>query len=245
MRKAIVLGIVALALAGIVGAVAFGEPPNVEEVMKAHVAAVGGKDAIENAKSIHRSGVATMGGVFGDMEGTFEEKSVLGKKAYTYIDMGVFNEKQGWNGEIGWKVNSMEGASDLQGPELDTIKTQLVLHPLASTWLDAGPDAINVLEDESLGGENYHVFQLAEAENIKFFIDPESHLLSGVRIPVTDPTFGDTTILVRFDDYERYDGIMLPDTQHADIADGTIVIDYKYKETAINPELEDTIFEKP
>ena len=139
----------------------------------------------------------------------------------------------------------MEGASELKGPDLENIKTQLVIHPLASAWLEGGPNAIDALEDQKLEGETYHVFQLTGAEGIKFYVDRESHLLSAILLPISDPALGDTIILVRLDDYKAYEGIMLPDTQEVDVAAGTITIEYKYTETSINPELDAALFEKP
>ena len=217
---------------------------NAETIMKAHVKALGGLEAIDKIKTIKRSGSAEMDGAFGQMSGTNEEIVVVGRKIYQKMDLGVFAETNAWDGTVGWKENSTEGVQDVEGEDLEFLQAGAEVSMLVSAWRGYGNAAILVQPEETHEGETYRVLMIAEAD-IKFYLDKKTNLLAGMTIPFEDPDFGEAVILVIFEDYEAHAGVQMANSVITDIGDGTIILENTYDKTKINEDVDETIFKKP
>jgi hypothetical protein len=213
--------------------------------MNAHVAAVGGVDNIKKVTSMHRSGNASMDGVFGHMEGTFEEISVISQKAYSKMDLTAFMQRSGWNGTVGWAEDTMQGMHEVEGDELELLKTQAQVDLLAAVWMEYGPGAFMLDPNPPADAGDLHAIRIVGVENATYFIDPEDNHVRRIHLPYDDPASGPSTVVVSFDEYTEYDGVKLPDKVTTVVGGGTITIVYDYTETVINGEINDTIFNKP
>ena len=103
------LVVVAFTLLGVAGpsnAASAEEPaPTVEQILEAHVKALGGKAAIENVKSISRTGDLLFESAFsGSIEGRLELDILPKQKIYRAAELGAFSTTTAWNGEKAWEI---------------------------------------------------------------------------------------------------------------------------------------------
>ena len=214
-----------------------------EEIMAANIKAQGGSDALKGLKSLQRKGTVDVDGSFGQMAGTVEEIVVPWKKAYSAMDLGVFAQKDGWNGTVAWR-DGMMGIQEVEGEEANQIKQAIDLNPFLMIG-DRGTKA-EKLDDETIEDVDCHVIQLTPTDGppTKFFIDKSSDQLMRVSLMQDNPMFGEMEIVVETSDYEEYGGVKLPNKSKVFVGD-VFEIETTYTETKVNEEVDDAIFEMP
>jgi len=215
----------------------------VEDIIEKSLKAQGGREALTTLKCVERKGEVDVDGAFGQMEGTVEECVVPGKKALRALDLAVFVQKDGFNGEVAWR-EGMNGLQDLEGDEALQIKQSVILNPL----LMIGQDGVKAekLDDEKIDDKDYYVLELKAEDRpaIKLFIDKESDLFRRMTLVQNNPQFGEVEIVTESSDYEDFGPVKLPTKQK--IALGEILnIDTTYTETKVNGDIDETIFDKP
>lgn len=239
--------LVAVAAMGLLASVSTAVAESADELLSANIEALGGQEAIDNVETLQRKGEVFVDGQFGVMEGTYERVSVMGEKAYNMRDLGVFVQSMGFDGEAGWKDDAMMGIVDLEGPELEQIRSELVLTPLVGVKATGETDKLSAGEPAEVDGTTYNVLELAREEGespIKFFLDPETNLLSRMQLDQDNPQFGPVTITITYSDYAEHNGVMLPTMEKITIGD-FIMLETTYTETKINEEVDASIFDKP
>jgi len=244
MKKLAAFGIAVIIALGLLIGPTLAEEMNVEAIMKAHVKAIGGTEALDKIKTVKRSATTSMDGVMGQMEGTSEEVFVVGKKSYQHTDFGVYVETSGWNGKTGWAKNSMEGLQDVTGEDLEFLESAAEVSLLATVWRAYGNAALKHLPDETYEGKQYQVLTIVETD-IDFYLDPKTGLLAAMSMPFEDPELGEAELLIVTEDYNEYNGVMFPDSTMMVIGDDLIVIESEYTETKINGPVDNAVFEKP
>ena len=68
----------ALLLMGMLTVPSVADDKGVEDLMKAHIEALGGEEALGKIKTISRSGVMYIEGDFGEFEGDYSESTIVG-----------------------------------------------------------------------------------------------------------------------------------------------------------------------
>lgn len=239
--------LVALAALGLLASVSSAAAQSAEELLEANIEAIGGQEAIDSVETLQRKGEVFVDGQFGVMEGTYKRVSIMGEKAYNMRDLGVFVQSMGYDGEAGWKDDAMMGIVDLEGPELEQIRSELVLTPLVGIKAQGETDKLSAGEPAEIDGTTYNVLELAREEGqgpIKFFLDPETNQLAQMQLDQDNPQFGPVTITIKYSDYEEHSGVMLPKMEKITIGD-FIMLETTYTETKINEEVDESIFDKP
>jgi hypothetical protein len=222
------------------------EDVTAESIVKAHVEAVGGVQNIKKVTTMKRSGIASMEGAFGQMEGTFEEISVIDKKAYSNVEFSAFTQSSGWDGTIGWSQDDMQGLRDIEGDELEILKSQAQVDALAAAWIKSGAGAFTLVSTASgEGADSVHKVTIAAEEDIVYDIDPATHHVKRISLPFNDPNLGESTIVLTCDEYTEHNGVKLPGKLTVDIGQGTIIVVYDYNETEINGTIDEATFAKP
>jgi hypothetical protein len=153
---------------------------DVGEILQAHFKAVGGLDLLSRIKTVERSGVAEMGGILGDMEGTIRRVVVVGKKSYEDMNLSGFREITGWNGTSGWKSSSTDGLLDLLGSDLDNAKSAVFLDPLQEIYEQSGSSAFTQGQDATIYNHECVTLEILDGL-LTYYIDPgfpiwKSHL---------------------------------------------------------------------
>ena len=219
---------------------------SVDEIVDAHIKAIGGADAAAKIKSLQRSGEAAMSGVTGEMSGTYELVVVPGKKAYQNMDLGAFGTKTGYNGEVGWDDNAMRGLRELEGEELGRIQNLASLDPLLD-YRQSPSGTLEKRDDETVGDQEQYVLELAAEVGppISLYIDKKTYLLTQVSLETNNPQMGPMKIVFGSADYEEFNGLMLATQSTIDIGDGMITFEYTFSETTVNGKVDESIFEMP
>ena len=245
MKKIVILGIATLAGIGLLSTTARAQEMSVEAIVKAHVEALGGLDAIDKIKTIKRSGSLLVKGTGFEVEGTNEEVIAVGEKIYQLWHVeNVFTQVTVMNGTAGWYDNSTTGLNKLEGDGIKSRNFLATVSTVASVWREKGNDAIKVLPEETLDGTAYHVLQIAEEEKVKLYLDKDSYLLAHW---IAIQGYGETVI--SYQDYSSYKGVLLPKTITLEFQDravpGPTVCVTHYSEMTINEEVDKSLFEKP
>ncbi len=216
---------------------------SLEEIVDKSLEAQGGRKALTGLKAIERKGDVAVDGAFGQMEGTVEEVVVPGKKAFRALDLTVFMQKDGFNGEVAWR-DGMMGIQDLEGDEAAQIKQSIVVNPLLAIGQD-GAEA-KKLDDETVDDVAYYVIELTlkDSPAVKMYVDKESNLLKRTSLTQNNPQFGEIEVTMSTDDYQEFGPVKLPTKQKITLGE-ILEIDTTFTETKVNGEIDEAIFDKP
>lgn len=216
-----------------------------DAIMKAHIQAIGGIDALGKIKTIKRSGPCSAETFpTGHFQGTFQQAAVVGEKAYQEADLGELHFTIKWNGTKSWlEETGSAGSADKEANRGDVkyVNAAVAISPLVTAWQQYGTSAIKVLPEETHDGKTYLVLQSAELGNVKFILDKQSHLLARRAIAEEDG------VVLSFGNYASHEGVQLPGTMDVKFQDegGTSVFHFEYDKTKINEDVDDALFEKP
>jgi hypothetical protein len=215
----------------------------VEEVIAKNVKAQGGREALLGLKALERKGNVSVDGSFGQMEGTVEEISIPWKKARRALDLGVFMQKDGWNGKVAWRDGQM-GVQELDGEEANLIKQSVDLNPFL--MIGERDTKAEKLDDETLEDVAYCVIQLTPKDRpaVKFFIDKTSDLVKRTMVTQNNPQFGKIDVVVETAGYEQFGPVKLATKTNVQLGD-VLKIETTYTETKVNGEVDEAIFESP
>ena len=230
----------------IASALYFSSPARADDdVIDAHIKALGGAEAVAKVKTIQRSGTAKLEGDFGQFEGSHAAAYVVGKKAYTKLDFDLFVEQNGWNGESGWKLSSQGGLTEVVGDDLEGLKMQAAVSPIVAIAKQYGRVALKDLGERELDDKKYLGIGIVDSM-VVFYLDPQTKLIAAMTVAPDDAAAGgEATVKVSYDDYQEHGGVKVPDTVVIEIADGAFTIEMAYDETTINDPVDETLFESP
>ncbi|HEY7912794.1 MAG TPA: hypothetical protein VIG62_12845 [Blastocatellia bacterium] len=215
--------------------------PSVDEVLKKHVDAVGGKAALEKASSRLEKGsldIPAMGA-----SGTFEVYSKAPNKTLTVVTIdgaGVF--LQGYDGKTGWDKDPFQGLRELSGTELATRRRASEFYGELK-FKELYPKTA-VTGKSKVGEREVYVVEAtpAEGDPEKFYFDTQSGLMLR-NDSVVDGPQGRMPTETYFEDYKAVDGIMRPHTLRQSNSAISFVI--KLTEVKHNAAIEDAKFAKP
>ena len=243
MKKLDVFGIAAVAAIGLLSTTTQAQEMNAEAIMKAHIKALGGMEAMDKVRTIKVGGSMSM--YMGDeLLGTFELVWVVGKKFYQKIDLGVLVSNSAWNGTVGW-IDTGNRPRDLLHGEIGMFSRAVHFNPLVAVWKEYGIESIEVLPEETHEDKTYHVLQTSEQADIKYYLDKQNHLLARMSAPVEFVGLPFDECVSHFEDYASNDGALLPGAWTLIYGEGAAVQKFTVNESKINEDLDDSLFEKP
>ncbi|GEM_PF-969531 len=223
-----------------------------EEIIDAHVKAMGGVEAIKALKSVSRKGgVAVTSATIGEMAGVMELVLIPGRKAYQKMDLGVFIQSGGWNGDVAWQ-NGMMGLQKLEGRQADQIRSQAWLNALVSSRVLGQEGSIAKLDDEKVGETDHHVLEITPPDGgpkLKIYVDKATHLIAQTKLKQTDDLSGaEMDVTIKESDFADYGGVKLPGKVVIELVGGPmgdLTLTTTYSETSVNGEVDQSIFEMP
>lgn len=229
-----------LAFAGSVSA------QTVDEIIDGNVKAIGGVDAIAKIKNVTRKGTIAADGAMGAMEGVMEVVMIPWKKAYQLMDLTIFQQKSGWNGEVAWQ-DGMMGLQKMEGEEAGQIENSASLCPFLGADGKRIKDAtFEKLADEKIDDADHHVLQMTPAEGpvVKYFIDKKTMLVSQMIFDQDNPQMGPMTITAKASDYKEFGGVKMATVNTIELGDMMSLVT-TFTETTINGDIDESIFEYP
>ena len=174
-------------------------------IIARYVEALGGEDAIRKHESRTVKGkmeLAAMG-----MSGDVTIYAAAPDKMVMEVEMAGFGTmNNGYNGEVGWNDNPMQGSQLLEGKALKQQKQQADFYS-ALNYADTYP-TMETVELTEFEGQSAYEVKLTDAdgdESTQYFAE-DSGLLIGVTATQSGP-MGDSEVTTVLSDYTDYDGV--------------------------------------
>lgn len=210
---------------------AIAQDASLDEIIEAHVKAVGGKEAISKVDNVERKAKVTLEGAFGSMSGESEEISdIKGKRYYNNLDLGQYKKTQAMSGDSGW-VKGTEGDGEMSAQDIAFAQMSLGVSPLLSAY-ETARGLLKVKGTEKFGDNDCHV--VAVGSDIEYFVGTKSSLLEGLKIS------GLGTMVMS--NYKEFDGVQFPVKQSMNIEAQRVKVNYRFRSTNINVEVDDSLF---
>jgi len=128
-----------LLLAVFFGCVQLAAAQTADEIIEKHLAAVGGRAALNNLKSRSMKGTITLSTPGGDIAGPIEALNEVPNKSRTFIQLdlsslglGKVVQDQRFDGTSGYVIDTMQGNRDITGDQLEVMKNAQFPNPLQS-----------------------------------------------------------------------------------------------------------------
>lgn len=199
-----IICLLALAASLIFGA----DLPSGESLIQRCIEKEGGAKAIERAQTAIMTGTVEILGhnISGPLE-IYQQ----GPKSYTKIELaGIGKIEEGFDGQVAWESNVLQGPRVKEGDELEATKRASRMSVLGD-WKEFYTSAVTAAEENVSGKPAWRVTMTPAkgggAE--QFYFDRESGLL--VKMTQTLPTaMGDVPVEMTMGDYRAVDGVQTP-----------------------------------
>lgn len=182
--------------------------PKPRAIYSRYIAAIGGEDVIRSHSSTTSRGRFVLSD-FG-VEGSVEAFAAAPDSVSMKIDLsGLGSIESGYNGDIGWSIDPLQGSSIMEGNQLAYMAQQADYYlplNLASAFTQQQTVAI-----EPVAGEDcYHVQMLDAAGNpASLFFAVDSGLLLRSSAMVASP-LGEIEVITDFAEYGEFGGYRVP-----------------------------------
>ena len=210
------------------------------QILDRHFETIGGLDKVRAENSSYLEGIFAMAG----LEGTFKQWTVKPDRRREELDLTVFKETSGDNGEVSWVV-------DMNG-KLKIVKDENALKRREVSRLKAELDHINPGSEnftvtfegiEKVGDADCYVIKYANRINddVTFeYFDTES--FNVIKTIEKQP---DVESHMLFSDFRESDGVIRSFAQDIEILPIGQKISLKIEKYEVNPEIDPALFEPP
>ncbi|BDI32733.1 hypothetical protein CCAX7_47840 [Capsulimonas corticalis] len=177
-----------------------------DDILKRHLRAMGGEDALRAIRSTRIRGTIDTGGVIGQLTTAFAEPG----KEYEEDQIGILNVKQGYDGASAWRRDSNGNTRLLSGDEIKDLRNQVFFDTNSYVFTDKVPGKRALRAAREPGTGNYIVDVTPDGgKPSTIYFDPISFLL--VKEQHNDDDVVSTTT---FSDFVRIGGVLYPRKQH-------------------------------
>jgi len=214
--------------------------PTADEIVQKHLAAIGGKEAIGQVKSISMESSAQIMG--NDAPGTTLIVDGVGYRSE--IDFNGQKIINTFNDKGGWMVNPMMGSSDptpIPDDQYKLGKTQIFVGGPLFDYAAKGSKIELVSKDDKT-----FKLKLTTKDNVDFVytIDAETYLVKS-QVSKGKMQDQDVDITTSFSDYRKTDtGYMLPYAMDIDFG-GNFQLSITVKKIELNKTIDPAVFEMP
>jgi hypothetical protein len=214
--------------------------PTADEVIAKYVAAVGGKDAIGQVKSITMDAVMTVMG--NEAPSTTTVLDGVGRKMETEFNGSKI--VQCVNAKGGWNVNPMAGANDptpMSDDEFNAAKDDIYVGGGLYDYAARGAKVEMVSKDAD--GFKIKLTSKDKVETV-FVIDPTTYFVKSV-MRKGDMQGQEVEVTTSFSDYRKTDvGFLMPYAMDIDFG-GQFQLSLAVKKIDLNKTIDPAIFEMP
>jgi hypothetical protein len=200
--------VLSAACLGAVSLVLAADLPSGESLIRLCIEREGGEKALNRAQTAIMTGTVELVGhnISGSLE-IYQQ----GEKTYTVIELpGIGKVEEGFDGEVAWESNVLQGPRIKDSEELAAVKRESRIS-LLSDWKQYYQSAVTVGSEDVDGKPAWKVAMTpSEGTAVEhFFLDRDSGLL--VKMTQTLPTpLGDIPVEMTLGDYRLVDGIQTP-----------------------------------
>lgn len=190
--------------------------PAAREIINAYVNAVGGADAIARAQ--HRHSVSEMSMPAAGMTMTVETWQSRPNKVMTVVTVAGLGEmKSGYDGQVAWSMNPMQGARILDGAELEQTLRQSDFD--ASLRFERLYPTMETVERTEMAGRPCYRVRMVATNGDEAFgcFDVETKLLVAMTSQMVSD-MGKLDVTAEFHDYRDFGGVKMPSRSVANMA---------------------------
>src|SRR5215831_17758562 len=205
-----------LLLAVFLGCVQLAAAQTADEIIEKHLAALGGRAALNNLKSRSVKGTITVSTPGGNLTGTIEALNEVPNKSRTFIQLdltslglGKVVQDQRFDGTSGYVLDTMQGNRDITGDQLEVMKNAQFPNPLLN-YKEMGA-TVELAGKEKVGDRDAYVLigKPKTGPVIRYYIDAETYLpiRSVMKIMVRGTEVEQTT---ETSDFREVDSVKVP-----------------------------------
>ncbi len=185
-----------------------GPLPTIDTVLDKFIAGSGGRAALQKITSINAKGTVTIEGM--NLDGTIELLQKAPDKALTTVDLqGVGQQRDGFDGTVGWSEDPQNGVREKSGVELAEARRSATFgRELKMKDLYA---SMTVTGRENVGTRPAYVVKAETADGapVTLYFDAESGLLVR-QIATSETPQGPLQVDTTYDDFRPVDGVKRP-----------------------------------
>ncbi len=204
MKIALALATVSLGLASLTFAA---DPPSGESLIQRSIDREGGVKSLGDAQNAVMTGTVEVVGR--NLAGSFQMYQ-QGPKAYTVMELpGLGKIEEGFDGEVAWESNVLQGPRIKDGEEREAVKRASRISVLTD-WKEFYKSAVT-LGSEEVGGKPAWKVEMTPTSGTAeyFYFDRDSGLIS--KMTQTLPTaMGNIPVEMLLSDYRTVDGVQTP-----------------------------------
>lgn len=208
---------------------------SVEDLVAAHLKALGGQAAVEGVRTAVQSGTVQMKMSGREMSGTYTRKTMAPNKEYTSLDLGMMKQVQWFNGTRAWLSMNNGSVGSLSDDEVKAIRADALLFPAMALRAD---DATISIKGKKKGQIHVDV-RSADGTASTLVFDEGSMLLDRIERTEVTPK-GPILNVQSFRDYQMVGGVQFPSRLEAQNAIYSMVYSLT---TTVNEPLTDADFE--
>ena len=250
----------ALLSAALVAAIALLSPPRIasaqtaDEVISRHLAAIGGKTAVDRVKDKVKTWSVTIHAFDTTAEGSATFKTRKPNLFMKQVELNFFGNPvqrtQGFDGKTGWEEN--QGlASPLEGEELTELgNLALRANQGEILWYRPAGAKVALQGRQEFEGKQVHVLVVTPKEGsaVTYFIDAQSYLILRMSGKVFDRG-REAEVVTRIPSYRLVEGLRVIDKMDIEIRDPSMEAPWRFelklKKVTFNSGLEEEDFLSP
>jgi hypothetical protein len=193
-------------------------PQTAEDIVERHLAAMGGRAALEKLTSRVTTGTISVSTPGGDLTGSITVYNKGANKSRTLVridasqfGLGQIVQDQRFNGTSGYALDTLNGNREIAGDQLETARSNTFPSPLLN-YKDAGT-RLELLGREKAGDRDAFVLRVTPKTGppARMFFDAETYLPARTVVTVNVPQLGgDVEQTIVMSDYRDVDGVKVP-----------------------------------
>ncbi len=189
----------------------------VDDIVEKHLAALGGRPALEKLTSRLMTGTATLSTPGGDVSGTVELLNAPPNKSRTLLKIdlsslgaGQVTFDQRFDGTAGYVLDSFQGNRDITGNQLENMRNAVFPSPFLN-YKQLGM-TLELGSREKAGERDAYLLIVKPMSGSvqRQYLDAESYLPVRVLSRVDAPPVGEIEQTTELSDYRDVDGLKVP-----------------------------------
>ena len=210
--------LISILAAAAIGRAGVAYPQTADDIVEKHLAALGGRAALEKVSSRVTTGTISVSTPGGDLTGSIEvyNKAPNWSRTLIKIDASQFGigqivQDQRFNGTSGYAIDSLNGNREITGDQLEVARSATFPSPLLK-YKDVG-SKLELLGKEKARDRDAYVLRVTPKTGppARMFFDAETYLLVQTIVTVNVPQVGaDVEQTVFVSDYRDVDGVKVP-----------------------------------
>jgi hypothetical protein len=233
------------------GCVQFAAAQTADEIIEKHLAALGGRTALNNLKSRSLKGTITVSTPVGEITGPIEILNQVPNKSRTFIQLdlsglglGKVIQDQRFDGTSGYVVDTMQGNRDITGDQLEAMRNAQFPSPLLN-FKEMGA-TVELAGKEKAGDRDAYVLigKPKSGPVIRQYIDAETYLPVKTVMKVMVPQLGtELEQTTEMSDFKDVDAVKVPFRIKTTSSIQTVLVTVTQVDQ--NTQIDQSLFSKP